>query len=142
MTANDRATARAPDDMDVRKASARLRRAGAAQSRRSIVAATELLGGVSNATAEAFRSLNVALNPEAVTRVGLPASVYAGIREGNVRFLEELSRTSRRVFDALRPPVPGEAAAPPPAGEDVRIDYERLAKLVATELRGREAAGD
>jgi hypothetical protein len=95
-----------PEDLDVRKASARLRRAGSAQSRRSIVAAAELFGGISHASAEAFRSLNLALTPEAVTRSGLAASVYTGLRDGNVRFLEELSRTSRRVFDALQPPGP------------------------------------
>jgi hypothetical protein len=100
------------EDVDVRKPDVRLRRAGTAVSRRSIVAVAELLGGVSGASAEAFRALNRALTPEAVTRSGLPASVYIGIREGNVRFLEEISRTSRRVFDALRPPQPGE-----PAGE-------------------------
>lgn len=139
MTANDRSIgAQAPEDMDVRKASARLRRAGTAQSRRSIAAAAELLGGVSVASAEAFRSLNAALTPEAVTSAGLAACLYAGIREGNVRFLEELSRTSRRVFDALRPPGPGEA---PPAGPaSAAIDYERLAKLVAAEMREPEPA--
>src|SRR5437879_5013420 len=122
MTANDGSTSRPAEDMDIRKASARLRSAGAAQSRRSIVAAAELLGGVSTAAAEAFRSLNRALGPEAVTGSGLGASVYAGVREGNVRFLEELSRTSRRVFDALRPPGPDE---PAPTGPPVeRIDYE------------------
>ena len=139
MTGNDGSTAaQAPEDMDIRKASARLRRAGTAQSRRSIVAAAELLGGIANATADAFQSLNMALTPEAVTKSGLSASVYVGIREGNVRFLEELSRTSRRVFDALYPPAPGEPA--PPGPESERIDYERLAKLVASEMREPEAA--
>jgi hypothetical protein len=140
MTANDRTMGhQTPEDMDVRKASARLRSAGTAQSRRSIVAAAELLGGVANATAGAFRSLNLALSPDAVTRSGLPASVYTGIRDGNVRFLEELSRTSRRVFDAVRPPGPDEPPPPSdPAG--MSIDYERLAELVASEMRKREAA--
>jgi hypothetical protein len=140
MTANDGSTgAPAPEDMDVRKASARLRRAGATQSRRSIVAAAELLGGVSNASSEAFRALNLAMTPEAVTSSGLGTSLYAGVRDGNVRFLEELSRTSRRVFDALNPPGPGEATRAAPS-EDVHIDYERLARLVAAELREREPA--
>jgi hypothetical protein len=97
-----------PEDMDVRKPSARIRRAGASQSRKGIVAVAELLGGFSNASAEAFRSLNSALTPESVTRNGLRASIFVGIREGNVRFLEELSQTSRRVFDTVRPPRPGE----------------------------------
>lgn len=105
MTTDPERTDSMPDeDLDVRKPSARLRRAGTATSRRSIVAAAELLGGASVASAEAFRSLSQALTPEAVTRDGLPASVFVGVREGNVRFLEELSRTSRRVFDAIRPP--------------------------------------
>ena len=141
MTANDRKGAQEQrEDMDVRKATARLRNAGTAQSRRSIVAVAQLMGGVASATADAFQSLNGSLTAEAVTKYGLGASVYMGVREGNVRFLEELSRTSRRVFDALRPPGPDE---PPPAvanGGQQPIDYERLAKLVAGEMRAREAA--
>jgi hypothetical protein len=142
MTANDRTMDhRDPEDMDVRKASARLRSAGTAQSRRSIVAATELLGGVANATADAFQSLNAALTPEAVTKSGLTTCVYVGFREGNVRFLEDLSQTSRRVFDALRPPEPDDpAAVAAPGPEAEPIDYERLAKLVASEIREKEVA--
>lgn len=144
MTADEESVDLTGEDLDVRKASVRLRRAGSAQSRKSIVAASELLGGVANASAEAFRSLNAALTPEAVTRSGLGASVYVGIREGNVRFLEELSRASRRVFDALRPPRPDE-----PGGDEVpydggseRIDYERLAALVAAEMSRRQPGTD
>ena len=140
MTANDVSmSGQAPEDMDVRKASARLRRAGEAQSRRGIMAAAELLGGVSTASAEAFRSLNASLTPEAVTSAGLPSCLYAGFREGNVRFLEELAKTSRRVCDAMRPPGPGEPR-PLLGPESERIDYERLAKLVAAEMREREPA--
>lgn len=139
MTTGDESKQPTSEDLDVRKPAVRIRRAGAAQSRRSIVAAAELLGGISMASAEAFRSLNTALAPEAVTRSGLPASVYIGIREGNVRFLEELSRTSRRVFDALRPPGPGEPDGEPgvPGRAPEPIDYERLAKLVAAEMSKR-----
>ena len=143
MTAKDRTMDhREPDeDMDVRKASARLRSAGTAQSRRSIVAATELLGGVANATADAFQSLNAALTPDAVTRSGLTTCVYVGFREGNVRFLEDLSRTSRRVFDAFRPPEPDDPAPATPEKHHAQpIDYERLAKLVASEIRETEVA--
>jgi hypothetical protein len=141
MTANDRTKGEQdqPEDMDVRKTTARLRRAGSAQSRRSIVAVAQLMGGVANATADAFQSLNESMDAETVTKYGLGASVYMGIREGNVRFLEELSRTSRRVFDALRPPSPDE---PQPAVSNggQPIDYDRLAKLVAGEMREGEAA--
>ena len=96
------------EDLDVRKPRARLRRAGASQSRKGILAVAELLGGLSYASAEAFRSLNSALTAESVTQQGLGASLFVGIREGNVRFLEELPQTSRRVFDAVRQPRPGE----------------------------------
>jgi hypothetical protein len=140
-TAKDRTMdQREPEDMDVRKASARLRSAGSAQSRRSIVAATELLGGIANATADAFQSLNFALTPESVTKSGLTTCVYVGIREGNVRFLEDLSRTSRRVFDAFRPPEPDDPAPATPEQITQPIDYDRLAKLVASEIRDPEPA--
>lgn len=140
MTANDRTKGpQEPEDMDVRKATARLRSAGTAQSRRSIVAVAQLLGGVAEATADAFQSLNASMTPEAVTKYGLGASVYMGVREGNVRFLEELSRTSRRVFDALRPPNPDEPEPAVPNGGQP-LDYERLARLVAAEMREGEAA--
>jgi predicted lipid-binding transport protein (Tim44 family) len=141
MTANDRTKGQQePEDLDVRKATARLRSAGSAQSRRSIVAVAELLGGVANATADAFQSLNQSMTTELVTKYGLGASVYMGVREGNVRFLEDLSRTSRRVFDALRPPDPNEPEPPAAANGGQALDYERLAKLVAAEMREPEAA--
>jgi hypothetical protein len=136
MTADNQSMHAAPEDMDVRKASVRLRRAGSAQSRRSIVAVGELLGGVASSSADAFRALNLALTPEAVTRSGLGSSIYIGIRDGNVRFFEGLSRTSRRVFDAMRPPGPDEPV--PSAITDQEIDYERLAPLVADELRKQQ----
>jgi hypothetical protein len=125
-----------PEDMDVRKPRARLRRAGTVQSRRSIVAMSELLGGVSNASAEAFRSLNSAMTPDAVARAGLGTSLFNGVRDGNARFFEELSHTSRRVFEALRPPRTAEEVGPLADPESVarRLDYERLAQLVAAEM--------
>jgi len=142
MTANDRTKGQQDtEDLDVRKATARLRSAGTAQSRRSIVAVAQLMGGVANATAEAFQSLNQSMTAEGVTKYGLGASVYMGVREGNVRFLEELSRTSRHVFDALRPPGPDEPEpASVPNGGQPPVDYERLAKLVAAEMREPKAA--
>jgi hypothetical protein len=140
MTTNDRTKdQQEPEDLDVRKATARLRTAGTAQSRRSIVAVAQLLGGVANATADAFQELNEAMTTELVTKYGLGASVYMGVREGNVRFLEELSRTSRRVFDALRPPNADEPQPAAVSNGGQPVDYERLAKLVAAEMRDPEA---
>ena len=140
MTVENQSVEPLPEDLDVRKPRARLRRAGTAQSRRSIVAIAELFGGISNASAEAFRSLNSALTPEAVASTGLGASLYNGIRDGNTRFFEELSHTSARVFEALRPPKGREWIG---AGADVdavarRLDYERLAELVAAEMKKKQ----
>jgi hypothetical protein len=96
----------------------------------------ELMGGVAGATAEALRALNAAMTPEAVANVGLRAGIYAGLRDGNVRFFEELSRTSGRVFDALRGPTAAQSA---PEVADMwglarHIDYELLAQLVSVEM--------
>ena len=99
------------------------------------------MGGVAGATAEAFRALNAALTPEAVANAGLRAGIYAGFRDGNVRFFEELSRTSGRVFDALGGPAAAQSA---PEVADLwglarHIDYERLAQLVSVEMEKKES---
>lgn len=124
------------EDMDVRKPSVRVAKAARGRSRRSIVATVELLGGLSNASAESLHTLSTALTPESVAVEGLGNRILVGLRDGNSRFFEELSNTSRRVFDALRAPR-GERDAPAPDAESVaqRIDYERLARLVAAEMK-------
>lgn len=129
----------ASEDMDVRKPSVRVTKAARGRSRRSIVATVELLGGLSNASAESMRTLSISLTPESVAEEGLGNRILVGLRDGNARFFEELSNTSRRVFDALRAPRP-EGAMEPPDADSVaqRLDYERLARLVATEMRKPE----
>ena len=91
-------------DVGTRTPSAGIRRAGRAWSRKSLLAATEFLGGISNAAAEAFHSLSSALEPEAVAERGLRASVLRGLVHGNARYFEVLSETSTRVFDAISDP--------------------------------------
>lgn len=127
------------EDMDVRKPSVRVSKAARGRSRRSIVATVELLGGLSNASAESMRTMSLALTPESVADEGLSNRILAGLRDGNARFFEELSNTSRRVFDALRAPRP--EGGPESLDADSvaqRLDYERLAHLVATEMRRPE----
>lgn len=124
------------EDMDVRKPSVRVSKAARGRSRRSIVATVELLGGLSNASAESMRTLSVALTPESVADEGLGNRILVGLRDGNARFFEELSNTSRRVFDALRAPRPADGTEPADADSVAqRLDYERLAQLVATEMK-------
>lgn len=131
---NNTPASRADEDMDVRKPSVRVSKAARGRSRRSIVATVELLGGLSNASAESMRTLSTSLTPESVADEGLGNRILVGLRDGNARFFEELSNTSRRVFDALRAPRP-EDATPDPRSVAQQLDYERLAQLVATEMR-------
>lgn len=129
----------AGEDMDVRKPSVRVSKAARGRSRRSIVATVELLGGLSNASAESMKTLSTALTPESVADEGLGNRILVGLRDGNVRFLEELSTTSRRVFDALRAPRADDGAESLDADSVARrLDYERLAHLVATEMKKPE----
>jgi hypothetical protein len=93
-----------PKDVDVRKPVVRAGRADNAWSRKSLLVAAELLGGISNASAEAFHSLSSALEPEGVAERGLGASLLRGLVYGNARYFEVLSRTSTRVLDALSGP--------------------------------------
>jgi hypothetical protein len=96
----------------------------------------ELLGGLSEASAESLHTLSTALTPESVAADGLTNSILAGLRDGNAKFFEELSETSRHVFDALRAPKKESAEA---GDVPERIDYDRLAQLVATEMKKPEA---
>lgn len=127
------------EDMDVRKPSVRVTKAARGRSRRSIVATVELLGGLSNASAESMKTLSTALTPESVAEEGLGNRILIGLRDGNSRFFEELSNTSRRVFDALRAPrAEREAEGLDADAVAQRLDYERLARLVATEMKRPE----
>jgi len=124
------------EDMDVRKPSVRVSKAARGRSRRSLVATVELLGGLSNASAESMKTLSTSLTPESVAEEGLGNRILVGLRDGNARFFEELSNTSRRVFDALRAPrAEGGTEAADADSVAQRLDYERLAQLVATEMK-------
>ena len=127
----------APEDLDARKPAVRVARAGRGWSRRSLVATAEILGGVSNASAEAFRSLGSSLSAETVAGAGLRGSLLEGLRTGSARFFEELSHASERVFDSLRGPNARREPVQVPDAESLaqRIDYERLARLVAAEMK-------
>lgn len=127
------------EDMDVRKPSVRVSKAARGRSRRSIVATVELLGGLSNASAESMKTLSISLTPESVAEEGLGNRILVGLRDGNSRFFEELSNTSRRVFDALRAPrAEGDSDSLDADSVAQRLDYERLARLVATEMKRPE----
>lgn len=128
------------DDVDVRKPSVRVSKAARGRSRRSLVATVELLSGLSKATAESLNTLSTALTPESVADHGLGNSILTGLRDGNARYFEELSKTSRRVFDALRAPRPDRVTEADADTVAHRLDYERLAELVAAQMREAGAA--
>jgi hypothetical protein len=90
----------------------------------------ELLGGVAEASAEGFRGFNAKLASGA-TSATMTEDVIDGLAEGNARFLEGVAKASREAYDRMK--APGERRPAPEA-----IDYERLARLVAIELRKTE----
>jgi hypothetical protein len=88
----------------------------------------ELLGGVAEASADGFRGFNAKLASGANTSATIAEDVIDGLAEGNARFLEGVAKASRQAYDHLK--AQGERRPAPEA-----IDYERLARLVAAELK-------
>jgi len=91
----------------------------------------ELLGGVAEASAEGFRGFNAKLASGASTSATMAEDVIDGLAEGNARFLEGVAKASREAYDRMK--APGVRRPAPEA-----IDYERLARLVAVELKKTE----
>jgi|HubBroStandDraft_6_1064221.scaffolds.fasta_scaffold147015_2 hypothetical protein len=113
------------DVTDVKKRGARAPARGALGL--TVRAVGELLGGVAEASAEAFRGFNAKLQEGADSPSTLGEDVVDGLAEGNARFLEGVAKASRHAYGQMK--APGERPAAPEA-----IDYERLARLVAAEL--------
>jgi hypothetical protein len=65
-------------------------------SRMVMGTACEVLGGISHASAEAFKTVNSHLSAE-------KPNVVEGVLKGNARFLEEISHTMEAVAERLRP---------------------------------------
>ena len=122
------------DDLDIKKPKAESTGGlppMSEQARTALSAAGAFLGGLAEASAQAFRSLNAKLEPDYVRSKGLTASAIEGLAEGNARFLEELAKASRMVAQMVRARDPKTIPSAP------EIDYDRLAKLVAAELAAR-----
>jgi hypothetical protein len=88
----------------------------------------ELLGGVAEASAEGFRGFNAKLAAGANSSATMAEDVIDGLAEGNARFLEGVAKASRQAYEHMN--VQGERRSAPDA-----LDYERLARLVAAELK-------
>jgi hypothetical protein len=104
--------------------------------RQTLVTTGELYRGLGNAIAQSFDSFLGALHPDEVAAQGITRSTLEGIAEGNAGFYDSLANSSRRVSDEVRTTVDRRVR---PVQEP--IDYERLAKLVAEELRTTGATG-
>ena len=102
--------------------------------RRPVFAMSELFRGLSLASAEAFGALSEALTAATDDEAGL-RTFADGVSESNRRYLERVTSSGRRFVDQMAP----EQSRPQPRAEE--IDYQRLAKLVAEELRKGGQAG-
>jgi hypothetical protein len=112
------------DDLNVKKrrtTTAEVR--GDDPIRRTVLATSELYRGLAEAIAEGLRAFNVELDPRGSSK-DLPTAVIDGVAEGNARFFEEMAASSRRAVQQFK----RETVV-------VEIDYARLARLVADELK-------
>lgn len=97
-------------------------------TRRIILATGEFYRGVAEAIAEGLRSFNEVLDSEDSAK-DLPTALVDGMTEANARFYEEMASTTRRAAEHLK--TERQEASTVIIG----LDYEKLARLVAAELR-------
>jgi hypothetical protein len=92
-------------------------------------AAATLVSGSTGSLAKALQVFSEDLEKENVSRVGFTNAWITGVLEAYASFFEQMAKTSRRLFEEVRD------TADTGAGGGGAIDYERLARLVAGELR-------
>jgi len=105
--------------------------------RASMQLMTEVLGGTAGAVSEGFWALSDELSRDSVRERGLFNGLFEGMIAGHTRFLRSLAETGDRVEESIRD-LEG-ASREEPASEP--IDYERLAKALATAIREQDAKG-
>jgi hypothetical protein len=98
-------------------------------ARRTMFATSELLRGISLASADGFRALSNAVDPEISKDEDLPRDVTDAVFDANRRYFDDVGTSSRRFFDAIL----DEGGRMGVKASD--IDYERLAKMVAAEMQ-------
>jgi hypothetical protein len=97
--------------------------------RRTMFATTELLRGISLASADGFRALSNAIDPEVTSEDGVVRDVTDAMFDANRRYFDDVGAASRRFVDVM---LDESARMTAVASE---IDYDRLAKMVAAEMR-------
>ena len=90
-------------------------------------AAATFLSGGTNSVSKALQSFQKELEPQNVSRVGFSNAWISGVMEGYATLFEEMAAVTRRLLDETRKAPEAEIRA--------TIDYERLARMVANELR-------
>ncbi|MBV8821431.1 MAG: hypothetical protein JO123_01410 [Ktedonobacteraceae bacterium] len=115
---------------DLRKRSARTQYQFTNFVRTSSRTTADLIGGVAEAVAQASQEFSKELTHEGPNGAALTNSLIRGFVKGNVRFLEGIAKTTERIYEDLtyRSEDTSQQSAEP-------IDYERLARLVADQMR-------
>jgi hypothetical protein len=118
---------------DLRKRGARTQYPFAHFLRTSSRTTADLIGGVAEAVAQASHEFSSELTPNGPNGTNLTNSLIRGFVKGNVRFLEEIAKTTERIYEDLtyRSEDTSQQSAEP-------IDYERLARLVADQMRAQQ----
>jgi hypothetical protein len=92
-------------------------------------------GGIAESVAQAFRAFSNELKPENAAGVGFATGFVDGVLAGNASFFQEMAKTSRSILEDSR-------ASRTEAARGAEIDYDRLARLVAAELRRKQVPDD
>jgi hypothetical protein len=98
--------------------------------RRTMFATSELLRGISLASADGWRAFSNAVDPEVSEDDDLVRDVTDAVFDANRSYFENVGATSRRFVDVLL-----DEGGRMGVGATPEIDYERLAKLVAAEMQ-------
>lgn len=125
------------EDLNVKKARPTVRpaRVPVGAIRRSLFATSELMRGLSLASADGWRAFSNAVDAEVTTDDDLVRNVTDAVFDSNRRYLESMDQVSRRFVDAMLDEssrISGSVAQ--------EIDYDLLARKVADEMRRRDAA--
>ncbi len=105
--------------------------------RRTLFAGAELMRGFSLASADGWRAFGNAVDPEVSRDGDFARDASNAMFDANKRFVDDVTDSSRQFFDR----VMDEGARISPT-EAEGIDYERLARMVAEELRRQPGTSD
>jgi|HubBroStandDraft_6_1064221.scaffolds.fasta_scaffold2192537_1 hypothetical protein len=117
------------DLSDLRKP--KRRALGRESIRRTSQMTADSLGGFAEATSQAFRSFSEQLSKAEASSKGLSSGILEGYLAGNAAFFQQLAKTASQALSSVQE----WDACVDMARAAEQIDYERLAKLVAEELR-------